>query len=130
MPEIKYLNWINVGYGDISIKGYYPYYSFNTLYESLHHGFTFSLTWFNAKSWTNSNLSFAFNEDIIAYLKQPAKCLSLMKNNAYENEQNTQSLLFPCKIYNLGASGTDFLFCVFVCPGGNSKEIFMTHQTL
>ena len=32
-----------------------------------------------------------------------------MNNNAYENEQNTQALLFPCKIYRFGASGTDLL---------------------
>ena len=31
-----------------------------------------------------------------------------MNKNKYDNKQNTKSILFPCKILNLVASGTDF----------------------
>ena len=36
-----------------------------------------------------------------------------MKNNADDNEEQIEALLFSCKTYNLGSSGTDFLSCVF-----------------
>ena len=48
-----------------------------------------------------------------------------MKNNKYDNEKNTQGLLFSCKTYNFGASSTDFKkLYVFVFPGGTSKGPF------
>ena len=47
-----------------------------------------------------------------------------MKNNADYNKQNTQALLFSCKTYYFGASGTNFLSYVFVCPGGALKGPF------
>ena len=47
-----------------------------------------------------------------------------MNNKADYNEQNTRALLFFCKTYYLGASGTDFLSYVFVRPGGTPKGLF------
>ena len=47
-----------------------------------------------------------------------------MKNNADDNEEQIEALLFSCKTYNLGSSGTDFLSCVFLRLGGTSKGPF------
>ena len=44
------------------------------------------------------------------------------EENADDNDQNKQALLFPCKTYDFGALGDKtFLSYVFVRPGGNSK---------
>ena len=120
----EYFNWINVGYGDISGKGSYPYSYFNTLYDSLHSGFTFSLTKLNAKSWANLILSFTFREGVISSSKLSAEMLSPMKEKSKENYYNTHALLFFCKTSNLRSWGTHFLSFVFVHPGSTSKVPF------
>ena len=54
-----------------------------------------------------------------------------MNNNANDNEQNTQALLFPCKTYNLGASGTDFFNHMYLyVQEGLQRVFFMTHRTI
>ena len=85
----------------------YSYSSFNTLYYNLNRGFPLSLTPFNVTSWDNLSLLFAFSEVEIASSTLSAAILSPMKSNSDYNEQNTQALLFYCKTYNLGASGTE-----------------------
>ena len=81
---------------------------FNTLYNSLRCGFTFSLTLFIGTSWENLSPSFDSNKGVIESLKLLAEHLSPTKKNADENEQNTQALFF-LKTYNLGSTGNDFL---------------------
>ena len=47
------------------------------------------------------------------------------EENADDNEQNTQALLFSLKTYDLGASGTNILLSyVFVNLGGTLKGTF------
>ena len=87
-PTRKYVNWINVGNGYMKKYGWHPYCYSNTLYESLHHGFPFSIKLSNAKYWANLSPSFAFIEGVISSLKWPAAILSTIKKNADGNEHN------------------------------------------
>ena len=82
IPAINFVNWSNVGNGNISINVSYPYFSLNTLYESLHRGFTFSLPWFNITSWSGWSLIFALSEGIMSSLKPSATTL-LPENKRY-----------------------------------------------
>ena len=108
----------------MSSRGSYPASPINNLYESLHCGFTFSLTLFNATSRANLSLSFDFREGVISSFKQSTAILSPMKNNSDKNEDNTQESFFFCKTYNFGASGTFLKVYIFVSPGGTSKGPF------
>ena len=67
IPPRKYFNWINVGYGDMSINVSYPYYSFNDLYKSFHRVFPVSITLFDATFWANLILKFSFSKGLISF---------------------------------------------------------------
>ena len=72
----------------------------------------------------NLSLPFAFREGILIFKTISCNFIA-NEENADDNDQNKQALLFPCKTYDFGALGDKtFLSYVFVRPGGNSKGPF------
>ena len=68
---------------------------------------------------------------MISSLKPSSAILLPIQSNVYYNEHNRQALLFSCKTYKFGASGTEScLLYVFIRPGGTSKGPFLTHQKI
>ena len=60
----------------MSIDLSYSYSSLHTLYDGMHCGVPFSVTWFVATALENLSLSFAFREGIISSLILSAAILS------------------------------------------------------
>ena len=97
IPPTKSGNWINVGNGYMSRNGSYPYCYSDTLYESLHHGFTFYLTLLNETLRENLSLSFSLIKGIISNLKLFSATLSQTKKNEDDNKHKTKQLFISWK---------------------------------
>ena len=121
IPPEKNVNWIHVRNWDMSLNESYPSCYSNDLYESLHHGFMFSLMWFITTHWANLSLPFALGNSIISYLNYLQQFFHQQRKNHMTMNRTQNHSSFPENI-QLNRNMYWFFFALkFVWSGGTSK---------
>ena len=115
IPPIKSVNWIIVVNVDISRNVYYQYCSSNTLYDSLHRGFSLLYNMIQLHVNIRLKREFFFKQSYNLIFKMVC-CKFVTNKEKVTGQQIEQPIsLNILKIYKLGSPGTDFLNYTNLC---------------